>query len=103
MDTYKAATNAQAWKSIDTQLLKVKYGSLVIGILCLVIARWIGKIVYRLYFSPLARFPGPKLAAATSLYEFYYDFFKKATFCYEIERMHQVYGELSHIDYIECF
>src|SRR3954453_7571188 len=29
--------------------------------------------IYRAYFSPLSRIPGPKLAAATGLYEFHYE------------------------------
>ena len=47
---------------------------------------------YRLVFSPLAGFPGPKLAAMTGLYEFYFDFFRNGTYIFEIEKMHQRYG-----------
>jgi hypothetical protein len=63
-----------------------------LGILSAFILQYVCRIIYRLWFSPLAGFPGPKLAAMTSLYEFYFDFFKKAKYCFEIERMHQVYG-----------
>lgn len=51
-------------------------------------------VVYRLYLHPLAKIPGPKLAAATSWYEFYYDVVGRGVFCWEIKRMHDEYGTL---------
>lgn len=52
-------------------------------------------IVYRLTLHPLAKFPGPKLAGATSLYEHYYDAIKGGVFLFEIERLHEIYGKIS--------
>jgi hypothetical protein len=46
----------------------------------------------RLYLSPLAGFPGPKLAAASFWYEFYYDFWKNGKYIFEIRKMHEKYG-----------
>ena len=49
-------------------------------------------VIYRLFFSPIAKFPGPKLAAVTSYYELYYDVVKKGKYIFEVEKMHDKYG-----------
>lgn len=49
-------------------------------------------IVYRLFFHPLARFPGPKIAAVTHLYEIAWDHFDHGAYLWEIERIHEKYG-----------
>jgi hypothetical protein len=54
-------------------------------------------IYYRLFLSPLAKFPGPRLAAATGLYEAYFQFIKGGKFTWEIERLHRKYGPVVRI------
>lgn len=49
-------------------------------------------VVYRLYFSPIAKFPGPKLAAVTLWYEFYYDVVKRGRYQWIIAELHKEYG-----------
>ncbi len=48
--------------------------------------------VYRLYLSPLAKFPGRKLAALTLWYEFYHDYYRRGRYTWEIADMHAKYG-----------
>jgi hypothetical protein len=49
--------------------------------------------LYRLFFHPLARYPGPKLAAATNWYEFYYDVIQEGGFTHQIQELHKQYGK----------
>ncbi|KAL8943014.1 MAG: hypothetical protein Q9211_001143 [Gyalolechia sp. 1 TL-2023] len=48
--------------------------------------------IYRAFLDPLSHIPGPKLAAATLWYEFYYDVVKKGKYTWEIAKMHQKYA-----------
>jgi hypothetical protein len=55
----------------------------------------LGLALFRLYFSPIARFPGPKLAALTRWYEFYYEVVLRGKFSDHITELHKTYGELN--------
>ena len=48
--------------------------------------------VYRLYPSPIAHFPGPRLAAWTYWYEFWYDVVAEPEYTFKIGRLHKEYG-----------
>lgn len=49
--------------------------------------------LYNLLIHPLSGFPGPKLAAMTSLYEFWYDVVRDGQYIWEVEKMHDKYGK----------
>ena len=67
--------------------------TLLVGLaISLAILYPLGIMTYNILLSPIAGFPGPKIAAATGLYEFYYDFFKSGRYIFEIEKMHAKYG-----------
>lgn len=51
------------------------------------------KTIYRLYFHSLSHIPGPKLAACSHLYEFYYNVVLGGKYLFEMEKMHQQYGQ----------
>jgi len=55
-------------------------------------------VIWRLYWSPLAQFPGPKFAAATFLYEFYYDIFQGGQFVFKKLELHKKYGPIVRIN-----
>lgn len=52
-------------------------------------------VIYRLYLSPVAHFPGRKLAALTFWYEFYFDVVKRGSYVWELQTMHETYGTLA--------
>ncbi|KAI0190866.1 cytochrome P450 [Astrocystis sublimbata] len=57
------------------------------------------RVIYRLWFHPLAKFPGPRLAAATSLYEAYYELVYKrgAHFAPHVRQLHKLHGPIVRI------
>ncbi|KAK4203434.1 cytochrome P450 [Triangularia verruculosa] len=54
--------------------------------------------VYRLYLSPLAQFPGPRIAVLTGWYEFYYDIILDGEYVFKIEQLHKEYGPIIRIN-----
>lgn len=56
---------------------------------------FIALAIYRLFFDPLAKFPGPKLAAITRYYEMYYDIVRNGQYGFQIAKMHEKYGMIN--------
>lgn len=65
--------------------------------LYLVLARFVYVVclgIYNIYFHPLAKFPGSKVAAATYWHETFYDVFKGHQYVWKIREMHTQYGPI---------
>lgn len=50
-------------------------------------------VVYRIFFHPLAKFPGPRYAALSRWHECYFDVYQQGKFIFWIEEQHKKYGE----------
>lgn len=57
----------------------------------------LGLTIYRLFLSPLAKFPGSKLAALTRKYESYYEAVENYEYLWKIKKMHEQYGPIIRI------
>jgi hypothetical protein len=79
---------------LKDQILEIPPKVFVAGLVGSWLVYVLGLVVYRLYLSPLAKFPGPKLAAATRWYEFYYEVVKRGQFQFHINDLHKKYGKL---------
>ena len=65
---------------------------IISGVIILLISRLTLIIVSRLVLSPIAKFPGPKLAALSYWYEFYYEVVKGGKYTWKIRELHDKYG-----------
>lgn len=74
-------------------LRTVTYGTMLWAALsfwaCWVVSHWF----YNLFLHPLRKVPGPRLAAMSSCYEFYYDVYQSGIYLKEIKRLHSIYGQ----------
>lgn len=55
-------------------------------------------VIYRLWLSPLAHVPGPKLAALTEFYELYHEFALRGQYTSKINELHAIYGPIVRIN-----
>lgn len=61
------------------------------------IAYFLARALYRLFFHPLAKFPGPKLAAITTFYEGYYEIILNGQYGRKISQLHDKYGPVVRV------
>lgn len=64
-------------------------GAIVAASACFLVLR----VLYRLTLHPLASFPGPKLAGATSLYQAWYDLRPSTSYVKTFPELHKKYGQ----------
>jgi hypothetical protein len=68
---------------------------------CLPALYALGLVFYRLFLHPLRNFPGPKLAAASYWYDFYYDVLDgphPGRMMYHVEELHKTYGPVVRVN-----
>ncbi|KIW01741.1 uncharacterized protein PV09_06917 [Verruconis gallopava] len=73
-------------------------GNLIGAVTTLLVLRSIVTALYRLLLHPLAKVPGPKLAAITWYYERYFDIYHKQQFFKQIGKLHKKYGPIVRIN-----
>lgn len=72
--------------------------SLVLSLLAIYCFYGIWLATCRLFLTPLSRFPGPKLAAATGWYQSYYELVTWAKGHFKIKDLHDKYGPIVRIN-----
>jgi hypothetical protein len=78
--------------------LELTAPSLVFRVAALILLCTIAVGIYRLWLSPIADFPGPRLAALTFWYEGYYDVVRDGQYSFKIQELHDTYGPVVRIN-----
>jgi len=73
--------------------MELSKSAIVAAFVTVFISYWVYNAIYNLYFHPLAKFPGPRWAAASYLAEFYYDVLQGGQYFKKVIEMHEEYGE----------
>ena len=64
------------------------------ALICIYICYSFFLVAQRLFFHPLRKFPGPRLAAITGWYETYHEAVLGGTFVKQYGRWHKIFGKL---------
>lgn len=57
---------------------------------------WVFLAIYRIYFHPLSKYPGSKIAAVSdSWWELYWNYYRNGELLFEIDRLHKLHGKLT--------
>ncbi|RFU78092.1 cytochrome p450 [Trichoderma arundinaceum] len=87
------------WPELRSRL---ESGPLPLGPILIVVLGYIAYLVglgiYRVYLSPLAKFPGPRLAALTTWYQAYYDVYLGGQFFKKSDELHRKYGPIVRVN-----
>lgn len=80
---------------MDTGQIFSEPYSVIVGIFLAILSYRIYVVVFRIYFHRLANFPGPKLAAASTLYRAYFQCWKDGLMLEKATELHEIYGSVS--------
>lgn len=95
------AIMGEVTSKLDLSTLRDRF---LTSLFTLFLSYYILRTLYRLYLHPLSKFPGPKLAAITHKYEFYYDGIKDGQYSKHVAGLHDIYGPVVRIspDELHC-
>lgn len=68
---------------------------LIAGLLLLVVSLGVTLAIRQIFYHPLSKFPGPRLAALTPLYKTYYEVFRGGELLRRIQELHNMHGAWS--------
>ncbi|EWZ99978.1 hypothetical protein FOWG_00345 [Fusarium oxysporum f. sp. lycopersici MN25] len=83
--------SAHGWATTSTSWNILYYTAVAFGVFGFY---WLCLVFYRLFLHPLRNVPGPKVAAATSWYEFYQDVILDGHYIKDYPRLHEKYGPI---------
>jgi hypothetical protein len=66
---------------------------IITGLLLLVVSLGVTLAIRQIFYHPLSKFPGPRLAALTPLYKTYYEVFRGGELLRRIQELHNMHGE----------
>ncbi|KAJ6782774.1 hypothetical protein PWT90_04131 [Aphanocladium album] len=79
-------------RRVEAFLLILTWQNILLASVLGTVVYIVALVIYRLFYSPVAAFPGPFLAKVTHWYEFYHNFIRTGMYYEEIRKMHERYG-----------